>query len=225
MEALCSEKVEIIWGEPIEFTEKGLKSASGEIYEVDTIICATGFEINFCPRFPIIGRNGVNLQEEWKKNLPAGYLGVTAANMPNYFMYIGPPGPLIHGSIVVALEFITDYMVKLITKMQVENYGSVQPKAGVPEAWLKHTLSWIKKTVWDAGCSNTYKNGTSDRPLFSIHPGSRLHFFQLLLNPRYEDFDWKSLCPDPDLRFAWLANGFTHDESYKDTLTIDKDQT
>jgi hypothetical protein len=168
-----------------ECTKKGLKS-SWKVYEVDAVICATGFEIDFCLRFPLIGRNG---------------------------------------SIVVALEFITDYFVKLITKIQVENYGSVEPKAGVPEAWLKHTLSWIKKTVWNAGCSNTYRNGTTDQPLFSIHPGSRLHFFQLLLNPRYEDFEWKSLCPDPDLRYTWLGDGFTYDESYKDTKTVDKDQT
>lgn len=36
--------------------------------------------------------------------------------------------------------------------------------------------------------------------------------FKLLSTPRYEDFDWTSLCPDKDLTFAWLANGFTQEE-------------
>jgi hypothetical protein len=25
---------------------------------------------------------------------------------------------------------------------------------------------------------------------------------------RYEDFEWTSCCPEPELQFAWLANGF-----------------
>lgn len=150
---------------------------------------------------------------------------MAAANMPNYFSFVGPPGPLIHGSIVVAIESITDYMVKMITKMQIENYGSVMLKDGVADAWLKHTLAWIQKTAWSESCSNTYRNGTKDTPLFSIHPGSRLHYFYLLQNPRYEDYDWTSLCPDPDLRYAWLGDGFTYDETYKLTKTRDKDQT
>ena len=38
--------------------------------------------------------------------------------------------------------------------------------------------------------------------------GPRLHYFELLRMARYEDFEWKSRCPEPEFQFAWLANGF-----------------
>jgi hypothetical protein len=215
LEALCSPKVEIVWGEIDSFTERGIKSASGDEYEFDTIICATGFNMSFSPRFPIIGENGINLQKEWDKN-PECYLSVTAANMPNYFMYLGPGSPLGHGSVVSSLERVTEYMTRMITKLQTENYSSVVPKPHIPRAYQKQALAWLERTAWSSNCVSTYKNGDPNGPLISLHPGSRLHFFELLKNPRFEDFEWQSLCDDLDLTFAWMANGFTADEENKE---------
>lgn len=56
---------------------------------VDTIIYVTESNITFLPRFPIIGRDGVNLQEQWDES-PECYLSVTAADIPNYFTYLRP---------------------------------------------------------------------------------------------------------------------------------------
>ncbi|KAF2494592.1 FAD/NAD(P)-binding domain-containing protein [Lophium mytilinum] len=212
LEALCSDKVEIVWGEIGSFEETGLTSKSGVSYAVDTIICATGFNMSFSPRFPTIGQNGVDLQKKWDVS-PECYLSVTAADMPNYFIYLGPGSPIGHGSVVTALQRVTQYIVKFITKLQVENYSSVVPKPHIPKAYQKHALAWLEKTSWSSHCVSTYKNGKQDGDLISLHPGSRLHYFYLLDNPRFEDFDWKSLCPDPDLTFAWLGNGFIFDES------------
>jgi hypothetical protein len=172
--------------------------------------------MSFSPRFPIVGLNGVDLQKKWDIN-PECYLSVTAADMPNYFVYLGPASPLGHGSVVSSLERVTVYISKLITKLQTENYSSVVPKPHIPRAYQKQALAWLENTVWSSHCVSTYKNGSQDGPLISLHPGSRLHYFELLRNPRYEDFDWKSLCSDPDLTFAWLANGFTVDESDNNT--------
>ncbi|TVY18044.1 putative sterigmatocystin biosynthesis monooxygenase [Lachnellula arida] len=215
LEALCSPKVEIVWGEIDSFDDKGIKSATGAYNEFDTIICATGFNMSFSPRFPIIGEKGIDLQKKWDKN-PECYLSVTAANMPNYFMYLGPGSPLGHGSVVSSLERVTEYMSRMISKLQKENYSSVVPKPHIPRAYQKQALAWLEKTAWSSNCVSTYKNGDPNGPLISLHPGSRLHFFELLKNPRFEDFDWQSLCDDQDLTFAWMANGFTVDEENKE---------
>jgi hypothetical protein len=215
LEALCSDKVEIVWGGIDSFDEQGLVSSAGQHYSVDTIICATGFNMSFSPRFPIIGRNGIDLQKKWDVS-PECYLSVTAADMPNYFMYLGPGSPIGHGSVVTSLERVTNYIAQFITKLQTENYSSVMPKAHVPRAYQKHAVAWLKKTAWNTRCVSTYKNGTVDGPIISLHPGSRLHFFELLKHPRWEDFEWKSLCEDEDLTFAWMANGFILDECVED---------
>lgn len=182
---------------------------------MDTIICATGSNISFSPRFLVIGKNGVNLQQKWDVN-PECYLSVTAADMPNYFTYLGPASPIGHSSIVIALEQVTGYINKLITKLRFENYNFVVPKPHIPRAYQKHALAWLEKTAWNSTCVSTYKDGNQDGPSISLHPGLRLHYFRLLQDPRYEDFDWKSLCDIPDLAFACLTNGSTTEETVKD---------
>ncbi|RBR21800.1 hypothetical protein FVER53590_28327 [Fusarium verticillioides] len=70
-------------------------------------------------------------------------------------------------------------------------------------------MKWMEKTVWVDGCASSFKNGSSGRTVVSLHPGSRLHYFDLLERPRYEDFEWTPLSADPSSMFAWLGDGFT----------------
>lgn len=217
LEALCHPNCEVVWGDVKCFTPKGLRSQHNGVVtetEVDSIICATGFDLSCAPRFPIIGRNGVDLRQRWLKN-PDSYLSVTASDMPNYFTFMGPSSPLGHGSLVTSIEFVCMYVCDLIKKLQTQNYSSLCPKPGVSDAYQRQAIAWLDRTAWASSCTSTYKNGTKDGKLVSLHPGSRLHYFKLLTTPRYEDFDWKSLCEDPSLRFGWLASGFTYDEVTK----------
>ncbi len=84
LEALVKPNVTVITEEISEIVPKGIKLQSGKVIEVDVFICATGFNISFAPRFPLVGRNGINLGEQWKKR-PEAYLTMAAANMPNHF--------------------------------------------------------------------------------------------------------------------------------------------
>jgi len=63
---------------------------------VDVIICATGYDTSFVPRFPVIGLEGLNLQKAWEK-APSSYLGVGVANFPNFMMFLGPYSPVANG--------------------------------------------------------------------------------------------------------------------------------
>ncbi|KAG5769761.1 hypothetical protein H9Q73_013468 [Fusarium xylarioides] len=68
-----------------KITEKGIETDDGEIHEVDTLICATGFNTSFSSRFNIVGRNGVSLRTMWKARGPEAYLGMAISGLPNYF--------------------------------------------------------------------------------------------------------------------------------------------
>lgn len=174
---------------------------------VDTIICATGFNMDNMPRFPIVGADGVDLATQWKKTGPAGYLSTTAKNMPNYFMYLGPGFPG-HGSGVSFIERVTEYIVRIVSKLQTENYGSLRPKPHIVDAWQKHAQKFLERTVFTGPCVSTYKNGTANNSIIALHGGSLLHWLNLAENPRHEDFIWDSLCEDPENLFAFLGNGF-----------------
>jgi cation diffusion facilitator CzcD-associated flavoprotein CzcO len=221
LEAICEDNCEVVWGELDRFTTSGIRSADGQERDFDVIIAATGFDMSFVPRWPIIGENGVNLQEQWKKN-PACYLSMLAQDMPNYFVYLGPGSPVGHGSLITSIERITLYICDMVSKLQTENYSSFQLRPGGALAYQAQMLTWLDKTVWGDSCQSSFKNGTVTGALHAFHPGSRLHYFELLRRHRYEDFDWKSRCPEPELQFAWFNNGFlSHELSPEDGENTD----
>lgn len=47
-----------------------------------------GFDTTFRPKFPIIGANGINLQDKWKDYPVDAYMAVTVADMPNVRLVI-----------------------------------------------------------------------------------------------------------------------------------------
>ena len=84
LEALGEDNVRVVTDRIQEIVPDGIKLVTGEVIKVDVFICATGFDISFCPRFPVIGRHGVRLADQWKQK-PTAYLSLAAENMPNYF--------------------------------------------------------------------------------------------------------------------------------------------
>jgi cation diffusion facilitator CzcD-associated flavoprotein CzcO len=64
LETLAKPNVKVIFGEIKSVTENGCKCDDGNEYPVDILICATGFDTSFKPRFPLIGLEGRNLQDE-----------------------------------------------------------------------------------------------------------------------------------------------------------------
>lgn len=84
LEALLEPQVDVRWDDIAKVTEKGILTKLGEQLEFDAIICATGFDTSFRPRFPIIGRNGANLAKQWD-DIPEAYFGLAVPNFPNYF--------------------------------------------------------------------------------------------------------------------------------------------
>ncbi|KAK6216043.1 hypothetical protein LQW54_003817 [Pestalotiopsis sp. IQ-011] len=89
MAAITKENVDVHFTAAQRITADGVMGADGIERKVDTIIFATGFDVSYRPRFPIIGRNGVSLSEKWA-NQPEAYLGLAVPDIPNYLMFIGP---------------------------------------------------------------------------------------------------------------------------------------
>ena len=91
LHALQQENTEMISDRIVRVTPVGIEDANGTVREADTIICATGFETSFEPRFPVIGRDGYSLAENWGMDKPReSYMGATVARFPNFFS-IGLP--------------------------------------------------------------------------------------------------------------------------------------
>jgi len=72
----------------------------------------------------ITGQDGKTLDELWKP-IPEAYLSICPPKMPNLFMYLGPNGGPGAGSTIHMLEWVCDYMVQCVQKIQREYIKSM----------------------------------------------------------------------------------------------------
>lgn len=187
MMAIQKENVDVHFTTVDEINETGVIGNDGKHREVDTIICATGFDVTYKPRFPIIGKNGVDLYEKWK-TAPESYLGLACPDMPNWIMFVGPTWPVENGSVTGPLGGVAEYTLQIIHKMQREHIKSWVPKQDVTDAFNVHAQEWIKHTVWKGSCRSWYKNNDTGR-VNAVWPGSSNHYLEVIKTPRYEHFD------------------------------------
>lgn len=74
---------------------------------------------------PIIGRDGVTLGQLWDP-VPEAYMSMCTPKMPNMFLFLGPNGGPGAGSFIAMLEFICDYVIKCVKKIQREHISSME---------------------------------------------------------------------------------------------------
>ena len=130
MMAIQEKNVDVHFTPVVSCTEDGVVGEDGEERKVDTVVCATGFDVTYKPRFPIVGKNGVDLAEKWKV-LPESYLGLAIPDFPNMLLFIGPTWPVENGSVMGPLHTVSDYALDIIKKMQNENIRSWVPRQDI----------------------------------------------------------------------------------------------
>lgn len=193
----CHEKI-------AKVTPSGCVTADGQKHEFDVLVCATGFDNTFRPRFPIIGRKGVSLAEKWKEE-PRNYLSVAVNGFPNYFMFAGPNCPFGSGGIIVGIEAEGTYMTNFLNRWQKEDIKFFDAKEEAVDDFMEQKDLFMETTVWGKGCRSWWKNSETGK-VTALWPGSTLHYLEALAHPRYDDFEVQYASRN---RFAYLGNGFS----------------
>ncbi|PNP78593.1 hypothetical protein FNYG_08072 [Fusarium nygamai] len=84
LNAIQQSNVSVISDHIVRVSEDGIVDETGTVTELDVIVCATGFDTSYEPRFPTTGRNGYSLSENWGKDKPTeSYMGAVVAQFPN----------------------------------------------------------------------------------------------------------------------------------------------
>lgn len=203
LEALAAEKTTVFTETVKSITETGFTDHEGNHYDCDVIICATGFDTSYRPRFPVTGLDGAVLQELWKE-IPESYLGIGASHMPNYFMFTGPFTPVAQGSILPLQTALSNMFVKIIRKMAVHHIRRMTPKKSIIDQFMEHCQAYLPRTCWADPCSSWFKQGRADGPIV-MWPGSRIAFIEIMKEPHWEDYDIEYYSKN---RFGFLGNGF-----------------
>ncbi|KAK4940114.1 hypothetical protein LTR10_019743 [Elasticomyces elasticus] len=205
MEAIQKPNVDVHFTPVEKIDETGVIGGDGTHRKVDTIVCATGFDVSYRPRFPIIGQNGVDLADKWKV-CPEGYLGLAIPEFPNFLTFVGPNWPVENGSVMGPLLYVSQYALQMIKKIQSEYICSIAPKQDVTDAFNEHCQEWVRHTVWTEDCRSWYKNNETGR-VNAVWPGSSLHYIEAIRTPRYEDYEIEYLGPARKNRWAFLGMG------------------
>lgn len=210
LESLTKPNVQVSLGSIRQVTETGVVGPDGTHYDFDVLICATGFNVSFRPRFPIINgpRNNTNLQDLWA-NDPKCYFGTAVADMPNYMLFLGPNCPVGNGPLLPVIETQADYMLKWIDRWQTENnMRCFHPKTAAVDEFVDYVNTYMPRTVWTEGCRSWYKDERNGR-VVALWPGSSLHFMETMQEVRGDDWTVEY----EGNRYSWMGNGYSQTET------------
>ena len=148
--------------EPIERFEKtGIRTAD-RLFDIDTVIFATGFETSaFLQPMRITGKSGQELHDEWAAR-PRTLFGLTTAGFPNMFMLYGPNTNLGHNSIIYMVECQVNFLVSCIRESMARKAKYLEVTESALDEYDQSLRRRLGKTVWAGDCSSWYKTEAGD---------------------------------------------------------------
>ena len=141
--------------DPIErITPAGIQTASGKLYEVDMIVCATGFDAmtGSLTRMDIHGRGGAVLRDVWKGG-PESYLGIMVTGFPGMFIVGGPQSCSALANVIVANEQQAEWICDCIGYLDKNGYTSIEPTPKAQSDWVEHVNELADGTIYTKGPS------------------------------------------------------------------------
>lgn len=170
LEALTDPKVDLIKTDIIKVDETGILTADGQHRPVDMIVCATGFDTSYTPRFPIHGRYGLPLSDRWKEG-PETYLSVATDGFPNYFICFGPNSGLGSGNLTLVFEKTAEYLTQCILKIQRDNIRTMSARQDAVQRFSAYCQEYFQGTVYSRKCRSWYKGGKEEGQITALWPG------------------------------------------------------
>jgi 4-hydroxyacetophenone monooxygenase len=186
--ALKRDNVHLIT-EPIErITPGGVVTKDGVERRADVLILGTGFLASrFMAPMKVVGRNGIDLNEQWDGDARA-YMGIVVPNFPNFFMLYGPnTNIVVNGSITYFSECEVQYVMGCLRMLLEGNQRALDCKMDVHDAYNRRIDEANAKRAWGVGSVSTwYKN---DRGHISQNwPFNVIEYWQQTREPAREDF-------------------------------------
>ncbi len=134
---------------PIEtITETGVQTSS-ELFEVDDIVLATGFDAmtGSLTRIDIQGRGGLTLEEKWAEGTKT-YLGLMNRGFPNLFTITGPGSPSVMSNMPISIEQHVDWIAQAMVELRDRGAETIEPLAESEEVWTEHNSQVAEATIY-----------------------------------------------------------------------------
>lgn len=139
-------------------------ATSGQGYELDVLVFATGFEVAEPPfATRVYGRTGGSLAARWSGGMQA-LDSITVSGFPNFFMINGPNTGLGHHSMVYIIESQVEYILGALAFARDTATAVLDPRREAEDAYVDQLHQRSQGTVWlDGGCKSWYLDPQSGR--------------------------------------------------------------
>jgi cation diffusion facilitator CzcD-associated flavoprotein CzcO len=191
LRALVRPNVEVVDTAITEITERGVRTADGQLREVDAIIYGTGFAATeFLTPMQVRGRGGRDLRQEWARGASA-YLGMAINGFPNFFVLYGPNTNVGSGSIIFMLEQQQRYLSRLLVERERRQWRNIEVTAAAADAYREEMQQRSAGTTYSGGCQSWYK--TADGINTNNWVGSMSEFRRRTAQPEFAHFQQAAL--------------------------------
>lgn len=139
---------------------EGLIDGEGNLHEVDAVVYATGFSLDFLSHWEVIGREGKVLSQHWADR-PSAYLGCQVPGFPNLFVTSGPNANPSHGGgHNFCVEAVIHYVIASIRTLAENNAKAIEPTAEATERWQREVDDKLADSIWmrETRSTSYYRN-------------------------------------------------------------------
>ena len=155
--AFARDNVDLVTTPITRVTPTGVITADGVEHECDTIVLGTGFEISGnLTRIGLLGRDGVDLADAWKRDGIGAHLGIAVAGYPNLFLLVGPNTALGHSSMVFMIEAQVRYVMQALDLLRQRTGSYVEVREEAQDRFVSEVQDQLGETVWQSGCNSWY---------------------------------------------------------------------
>jgi cation diffusion facilitator CzcD-associated flavoprotein CzcO len=146
--ALTKPHVDVETAEPASVNEKGIVTRDGRHIDLDVIIYATGYHLDFLSTIDIRGRDGVTLSQVWGDS-PSAYRGGTVPRFPNLFISSAPNYSPGHGAgHNFGVEVMVHYVMECLQLMALRRAKSIEVRPEAFRRYVEEVDRTMAGTVW-----------------------------------------------------------------------------
>ncbi|OBB65886.1 NAD(P)/FAD-dependent oxidoreductase [Mycobacterium sp. 852014-50255_SCH5639931] len=146
--ALAREHVDVEASEPARVNEAGIVTSDGRQIDLDVIVYATGYHLDFLSTIDIQGRDGKKLADEWG-NRPRAYRGGTVPGFPNLFISSAPNYSPGHGAgHNFGVEVMVHYVMECLQLMALRAASTIEVRQRAYDDYVADIDATMQGTVW-----------------------------------------------------------------------------
>jgi 4-hydroxyacetophenone monooxygenase len=146
--ALARDHVDVEASEPASVNACGIVTQDGRQIDLDVIIYATGYHLDFLSTVDIRGRDGTKLAEVWGDS-PRAYRGGTVPGFPNLFITSAPNYSPGHGAGAnFSMEVLGHYIIECLQLMALRGATTMEVTEQAYRDYVAEIDEAMSRTVW-----------------------------------------------------------------------------